>query len=87
LLASSQAVSTKDWDALLKQMHTILATENEVAMFIAQQFQQLANDAYKSINETNQAQSVRGSVAAFRASLAAERQELIKQELSMYDIV
>jgi hypothetical protein len=32
------AVSTKDWDALLRQMRTILATEGEVALFIASSF-------------------------------------------------
>jgi len=32
-------------------------------------------------------QSVRDSLASFRAALAAERQELIKHELALYDIV
>ena len=32
------AVSAKDWDALLQQMHAILATEGEVAVFIGRSF-------------------------------------------------
>jgi hypothetical protein len=31
--------------------------------------------------------SVRDTLTAFRASLVAERQELIKQELTLYEIV
>ena len=81
------AVSAKDWDALLLQMQTILATEGEVALFISQQFQQLANDARSAEQDTERTQSVRDALADFRASLVAERQELIKQELALYDIV
>lgn len=32
----TSAVSAKDWDALLQQMHAIFATEGEVAVFIGQ---------------------------------------------------
>ena len=81
------AVSAKDWGALLLQMHTILAAEGEVALFISQQFQQLANDARSAEQDTKRTQSVRDALAAFRASLVAERQELIKQQLVLYDIV
>lgn len=83
----ASAVSVKDWDALLQKMHAILANEGEVAQFIGQQFQQLANDA-RIVNKTPQrTQSVRDALAAFRTSLVAERQELIKQELALYEIV
>jgi hypothetical protein len=81
------AVSTKDWDALLQQMQAILATEGEVALFIGQRFQQLANDARSAGQNPGLIQSVRDALAAFRASLVAERQELIKQELALYEIV
>lgn len=81
------AVSAKDWGALLLQMQTILATEGEVALFIGQQFQQLANDARSAGQNPGLIQSVRYALAAFRASLVAERQELIKQELALYEIV
>ncbi|MFQ6538810.1 MULTISPECIES: hypothetical protein [Aphanothece] len=80
-------VSTKDWDALLLQMQSILATEGEVALFIGQKFQQLANDARSVIQDMKQAPSIRDALADFRASLVAERQALIKQELELYEIV
>lgn len=81
------AVSANDWGALLLQMQTILATEGEVALFIGQQFQQLANDARSAGQDAQRTQSVRDEIAAFRGSLVAERQELIKQELALFEIV
>lgn len=81
------AVSTKDWDALLQQMQTILTTEGEVALFIGQQFQQLANDARSAVQDNQHTSAVRDALSAFRAALVAERQELIKQELALYEIV
>jgi hypothetical protein len=81
------AVSTKDWDALQQQMQAILATEGEVALFIGQQFQQLANDARSATHDTERTPAVRSVLTAFRAALVAERQELIKQELALYEIV
>jgi hypothetical protein len=81
------AVSAKDWDALLQQMRAILASEGEVALFIGQQFQQLANDARSAGQNPGLIQSVRYALTAFRASLVAERQELIKQELALYEFV
>lgn len=77
------ALSTKDWDALLHQMRAILGAESDVALFIGSQFQQLASDA----RNTKNAQSMRGALAAFRVALVAERQELIKQELSLYTMI
>lgn len=81
------AVSTKDWDALLDQMRAILATEGEVALFIGQRFQQLADDARSAAHDTQRTQALRDALAAFRASLVAERQEVIKQELALFEIV
>lgn len=81
------AVSAKDWDALLQQMRGILATEGEVALFIGRRFQQLAGDARSASQNAGRIQSVRDALAAFRASLVAERQDLIKQELVLFDIV
>lgn len=81
------AASTKDWDALLRQMEAILATEGEVAMFLGQQFQKLAADARSTTNDTQGIAIARKAVAAFRASLVAERQKLIEQELALYDAV
>lgn len=81
------AVSTKDWDALLQQMQSILATEGEVALFIGQQFQQLADDARSAAQDTQRAPAVRDALTAFRAALIAERQQLISQEPALHNIV
>jgi hypothetical protein len=81
------AVSAKDWDSLLEQLQGVLATEGEVALFIGQRFQQLASDARSAGQNPVPIQSVRDALGTFRASLVAERQELIKQELELYDIV
>jgi hypothetical protein len=82
----ASAASIKDWGAL-QQMQAILATEGEVALFISQQFQQLASEAHSADLDTQRAQAVCDELAAFRASLLVERQELIKQELALFEIV
>jgi hypothetical protein len=76
----TRAASAKDWDALQQQMQTILATEGEVALFIGQQFQQLANDARSATRDNQRTPPVRDALTAFRAMLITEWQELIKQE-------
>lgn len=80
-------VSTKDWSALLQQMQTILATEGEVALLIAQQFQKLADEGRDASQNSQLTQAVRDKLSTFRGALAAERQKLINQELSLYEIV
>lgn len=81
------AVSTKDWDALLHQMRAILATEGEVALFIGMQFQALASEARGVAHDIQRTQALRDALAAFRAALVAERQEVIRQELALLEIV
>jgi hypothetical protein len=81
------AVSAKDWDALLQQMHTILATEGEVAVFIGQQFQRSADDTRSANLDVQKIRTIRDALAAFRTALIAERQERIKQELELYTLV
>lgn len=81
------AVSTKDWDALLRLMQGILATEGEVAEFIGQRFQQVAREARNAGQDTQRAQTVRDALAAFRAALASERKVLIQQEIELYSMV
>jgi hypothetical protein len=68
-------------------MQAILATEGEVAEFIGQQSQRLANDARSAGQDIKRTQSVRAALTALRVSLVADRQELIKQELSIFEIV
>ncbi|MBS0299123.1 MAG: hypothetical protein JSR32_04180 [Proteobacteria bacterium] len=74
------AMSAKGWNALQQQMQTILATEGEVALFISQQFQQLANDARSATQDNQLTPPIRDALTAFRAMLITEWQELIKQE-------
>lgn len=81
------AVSAKDWDALLQQMRSILATEGEVAVFIGQQFQRSADDARSANLDAQKTRAIRDALATFRTALIAERQELIKQELELYTLV
>lgn len=81
------AVSAKDWDALLQQMHAILATEGEVAVFIGQQFQRRAADARSAGMDVQKTSAIRDALAAFRTALIAERQELVQQELELYTLV
>jgi hypothetical protein len=83
----SGRVSIKSWDTLLEQMNAILATENEVALFIGQQFHECANDACNAGQDIRKIKTVRKTLDAFRTALIAEREELIKQELELYKYV
>jgi hypothetical protein len=81
------AMSTSDWNALLQQLQSILASEGEVANFIGQQFHQHANDARSAYLQMQKTTGIRDSLAEFRAALIAERQKLIKQELELYTMI
>lgn len=81
------AVRAKEWDVLLQQMHVILATEGEVAVFIGQQFQRSADDARSANLDAQKTSAIRDALAAFPTALIAWRQELIKQELGLYKLV
>ena len=80
-------VSTKDWTALLQQMHSILATEGEVALFIGQQFQRHAGAARTAGKDGKETQAIRDALAAFRAALVGERQALIQAEVALFMMV
>jgi hypothetical protein len=73
----SGAVSTNDWDALPQQMHAILTTEGEGALFIGKQFQRHASDVLSASQKAQKTKFIR-ALAAFRTALTAERQELVK---------
>ena len=75
-------ISARDWDALLKQMRSILATEGEVAVFIGQQFNNLANAAR---NDTPD--KIKKHAVSMRDALIKERQTLIQQEIKLYNLV
>lgn len=76
-------VSANDWDALVKQMQSVLATEGEVAVFISERFHQLAESAR---NAAEPVDVTRQQVTTFRNSLSAERQALIQQEVELYKL-
>lgn len=67
-------------------MRSVLSAEYEVAECISRQFQQIANDARSGAEDVQQAQAVRHALTDFGASLVADRQKLIKQEIALYDI-
>ena len=83
----ADAVSTKDWRVLLQQMQNILATEGEVGLFIALQFQQLAADDRSATRDNQRTPTVRDALTAFRSALIAEQQQLISQEPALHNIV
>ena len=81
------SISTKDWDALLQQMKNILTTESEVAQFIAQQFDTLAQEARDATDDAENVSTIRDQAIGVRDALIAERQRLIQQEMELYGIV
>lgn len=81
------SVSARDWHTLVKQMQAIVSTEGQLAEFIGQQFRQLVIDASAVGQGTQQTQPIRENLTAVRSLLLAERQELIRQEIALYDIV
>ncbi|MGD8452541.1 MAG: hypothetical protein PVJ57_12040 [Phycisphaerae bacterium] len=81
------AISTKDWEALLEHVRTVLAAEDHVAVFICRQFERLAGDAGDANPGTQAAREVRDTLTAFRAALVSERQALIQHERALYDVI
>jgi hypothetical protein len=78
------AVSVNDVDALIALMEGTTATEGEVAGFIGNCFQRLANSARTgTAGET----MLRQDVSDFRDALLAERQRLIRNEIELYSVV
>lgn len=75
-------VSTKDWNNLLGLMHHVLASEDDVAYFISQQFREIA----ESTDEKTIAE-IKVHLRAFRQVLLEERQALIRQEMAMYSVI
>lgn len=78
---------TKDWDALTRQMQNILATEDELAEFIGQQFQQQVSDARNAGQDTKRPQSIREALATFGAALESEWKAIVPQEIDLYSMV
>jgi hypothetical protein len=78
-------VSVKDWDSLIQLMQAVLVGEGEVALTIVNQFTTLSDNARIALSANQPAAPLRDSVREFRAALIAERQQLLKQELQLYD--
>ena len=83
----SGELSTNDWDALLEQMRAVLAAEHELAEFISQQFQGLAESVRNATPDPQLMDTIKMQVNAFRAVLVQERRQLLKQEIEQYEIV
>jgi hypothetical protein len=82
----SGKLSTEDCDALLTHMHSVLAREEEVAAYIGDRFQALAESA-RSAQPHAQTDTVRKHIAAVREALCQEHEQLIGQEIALYTIV
>lgn len=79
-------LSIKDWDALLEQMRSVLKSEYEIAEYIGDKFRKLANFARNAVSDS-ELQEVKKNVEAFRDALMKDREQLIQQEIKLYDIV
>jgi len=77
-------VSTNDWNVLVDQMQTILATEGELAFFISEQLAELASNAH---NDAQTTAVLRDAVRSLRIKLTTERQQLIQKEVELFSIV
>lgn len=77
------SASVGDWNALLAQMQSVLATEGEVAAFISERFHELAGKARMGQIPSE----IRTDTSAFRDALVAERQKLIQREIELYSLV
>ncbi len=76
-----------DWDTLLQQMRSILASEGEVAEFIGRQFYLIAGATRGAGTDASKINEVRDQLAAFRGILIAERKQLIQQELTLFEVL
>jgi len=80
-------MSAKDWDALLGQMQAVLTAENQVANYIGHKFLRLATFAGNLSPTPESMAELRGRVSTFKDSLMAERQQLLQQEVELYEIL
>ena len=83
----SGKLSTKDWDSLLEQMRAVLSAEYELAEFISQQFKELADSVRDVAPDPQLLDIAKKQVTAFRDALIQEREQLLKQEVELYEIV
>ncbi len=83
----SGKISTKDWDALLLLMNKVLATEGEVAEYISNQFENLANSARNISPNTAAPDILRTQTTKLREELINESKKLQKQEIDLFSIL
>ena len=80
-------IAVGDWDALLDQMNHILKTEGQLANFVALRFDDLAARAKQAQPGTQGATDVRTEVEATRDALKKEREQLLRQEVELLNMV
>lgn len=80
-------ISVNDWDALLKQMHLILQSEDELANYIGEHFADLAFSARDAQAGSQSAKDIRTEVEATRDALKRERGKLLLQEVELLNLV
>ena len=78
---------TKDWKALLDQMNQILQTEGQLANFVTLHFDALASRAKTSRPGTQSAKDIRAEVEVTRDALKKEREQLLRQEVELLNMV
>ena len=77
-------VIANDWDALLRQMQAVLASEGQIASFIGDQFSTLSNTARTSSPDIR---VLRDNLRAVRTALISQRQKLIQREMELMTLV
>lgn len=80
-------IAVTDWDSLLKEMQNLLTNEDELAFFLSSKFFELSDFAKTVLRNAQPEKAIRDRVEAFRNSLNAERQRLMRQELKLYELM
>jgi hypothetical protein len=80
-------MSTKDWAALLDQMHRILSTEGQLADFVGREFNNLASAARRAQPASPESAAIRQEVESTRDTLKRQREKLLRQEVEILDLI
>ena len=80
-------IAVGDWNALLGQMEQILQGEERLAEYITAHFDKLATKARAAKPGTQGATDVRTAVEQMIGALKQEREQLLRQEVELLNIV
>ncbi len=80
-------ISLKDWNALLEQMRLILPGERDLAYYINNSFAALSERAKHVQPGTQDAKALRAYVEQVRNALKREREQVLRQEVELLDMV